>query len=146
MPLKKEVVDRANKEEPPKEHNIGVLKTNELTDIKQLPIIAPLDSKNWSDELEIESFVKTNKFNKTIPLKKEMTPPDNSKTFPPIKTFSSSSSCSSIVEDLSAFTENSEFTEKSRASSEMSAETEIFKEAEKPAKSIVSESCINVSF
>ena len=34
-PLKKEVVVRSTKEELPKKHNVGVVKTNKLTEIKQ---------------------------------------------------------------------------------------------------------------
>ena len=144
-PLKKEVVVRSTKEELPKKHNVGVVKTNKLTEIKQLPTVAPLDTKNWTDDSDVENLVKEKNFNKVIQTKSKITPSDNSKPFYAIETFSSSSSCSSITEDLIDFTDSSEFTENSKATSKTSSEIEIFKEAEKPEKTIISESCINVS-
>ena len=104
-PLKKEVVVTSTKEELPKKHNVGVVKTNKLTEIKQLPTVAPLDAKNWTDDSDVESLVKEKNFNKTIQTKSKITPSHNSKPFYAIETFSSSSSCSSIIEDLIYFTE-----------------------------------------
>ena len=145
-PLKKEVVVRSTKEELPKKHNVGVVKTNKLTEIKQLPTVAPLDTKNWTDDSDVENLVKEKNFNKTIQTKSKITPSHNSKPFYAIETFSSSSSCSSIIEDLIDFTDSSEFSENSKASFKTSSEIEIFKEAEKPAKISLSGNFINVSF
>ena len=141
-PFEKEIVKTTSEpvfSEPSNEDNIVDPQTKKITNFEQLPIIAPLDAKNLSDDSDIESFEKVMKFDRIIPLINKMTSSDNSKPFHAIETVSSLSNCSSVVEDLIAFTENSE-------NSETSTEIEFFKEAEKPAKTIVSESCSNVSF
>ena len=145
--LEKDVVNRADKEKSPNEHKFVSPTTKKMKDFKQTSITATVDSKNCSDEFDTESYEKKKKFKKVFLTKNKMAPPDNSNPFPPIKTFSSSSSCSSIVEDLIAFTRNSEFADQSKASSEASTSAvKTCKEAEKPAKITVSGTFINVSF
>ena len=42
----------------PKKQGIEVSKTTKLTSFKQVSSVASLDSKNWSDESDTESFDK----------------------------------------------------------------------------------------
>ena len=137
-PLKEEV-NIPNIEKPPNEPKIGLFEIKNEKDFEQNSKTATLDPKISSVKSEIETFKKVKKLKKIFPTKNKMTPSDNSKPFLPLKTFYSSSSCSSSVENLNAFTKTS------KASSETSAEIKTFKEAAKPAKTIISESCKDVS-
>ena len=131
---------------------------------EQTSIAATVDSKNCSDESDTKSFEKKRVFKKIFLKKNKMETPDNGKSFPPIKLFSSSSSCSSLIENLNVSTKTSELlktfkassqtfaeikklpSDQPKASCEMSAEAKTCKKAEKPAKITVSGTFINVSF
>ena len=139
----------------PKKHNGGVVKTNKLTEIKQLPsITSTANSNNCSDESNTNNFDKK-RVKKDFLKKKKMEIPDNGKSFPPIKLFSSSSSSSSLIENLNVSTKTSELSKIIKASSETFAEIQkqpsdqpkaSCEKAENPAKITVSGTFINVSF
>ena len=131
---------------------------------EQTSITATNDSKNCLEESDTKRFEKKRMFKKIFLKKNKIETPDNGKSFPPIKLFSSASSCSTLIENLNVLTNTSELSKKFKASSETVAETEkqssdqpkancetsaeakTRKKAEKPAKITVSGTFINVSF